>query len=179
MSPPLRIALVGFMGCGKTTVGRLLAERIGYRFVDLDDLIEEQAGKKIAEIFRGQGEDSFRALESQCLKSLEEASQIVVAAGGGAPLREENRLFFLRRAFTFYLEVTLETALARTGPGPSRPLLGQEPEALQRMFRSRLPVYEAVGRLVSVEGKSPEEIVDEMIAEMAATSGPRGHDRNA
>ena len=118
---PRRIALIGFMGSGKTTVGRLVAARLGYRFLDLDVLITENAGKSIREIFAEDGEETFRRIESDTLYSVREMNRLVIATGGGAPVRQENQEFFENLATTFYLEVSFKEFLNRTGRDHARP----------------------------------------------------------
>jgi shikimate kinase len=169
MIPP-RIALIGFMGSGKSTVGSLLAKRIGYGFIDLDDVVEKRAGMSIEDIFRTAGEDIFRSLESQCLSELGGKNGIVVATGGGTPLGTGNRDFFQRSAATFFLEVPFETALKRTGAdGPVRPLLARGEESIRRLYESRLPVYRSLGRTIPTEGKTPMEIVGRIVDELSST----------
>jgi shikimate kinase len=117
------VALIGFMGCGKTTVGRLLAARLGYAFLDLDRWLERRRGKSVRQIFQESGEEAFRDLESSALRELSSRRRVVIAAGGGAPVREANRPFF-HEASTFYLEISFEEFLrARSQPDrlPGRP----------------------------------------------------------
>ena len=169
MIPP-RIALIGFMGSGKSTVGALLAKRIGYVFVDLDGAVEKRAGMSIADIFRTAGEDIFRSLETQCLSELEGKNGIVVATGGGTPLGAGNGAFF-HNAATFFLEVPLETALRRTGTdGPVRPMLARSEESIRRLYESRLPVYRSLGRTIETAGKTPMEIVERIVDELSSTT---------
>jgi shikimate kinase len=173
--PPPRIALIGFMGSGKTTVGRLLARRIGWAFVDLDTLIVEKAGKSVAEIFSDSGEAAFREIESRCLRELGDRERVVVAAGGGAAVAEANRGFFAA-ASTFHLAVSLETALTRTGADTARPLLSRGPAVLRELFASRLPVYRSLGAEVDTEGRGPEEVAAVIVRLLGLTSreGDRG-----
>ena len=159
-----RIALIGFMGSGKSTVGRLLARRLGYRFVDVDALIEEREGRSIREIFAAEGEEAFRRLESRALRELAAAQAIVAAAGGGAPIRPENRLFFTESARTFYLEVSFDEFLERTGADPARPLLERGTEELRKLYENRRPIYESLGRPVSTAGRSPAAVVEEILS---------------
>ena len=162
-----RIALIGFMGSGKSTVGRLLARRLGYRFVDVDALIEEREGRSIREIFAAQGEEAFRRLESRALRELTAAQAIVAAAGGGAPIRPENRLFFTESARTFYLEVSFDEFLERTGADPARPLLERGTEELRKLYDERRPVYESLGRPVSTAKRSPAAVAEEILSLLA------------
>ncbi len=158
------------MGSGKSTVGALLAKRIGCVFVDLDDMVEKRAGMTIAEIFRTAGEDIFRTLESQCLSELGQRRGIVVASGGGTPLSAANRSFF-QEAATFFLEVPLDTALTRAGAeGPVRPLLALGSDAVRRLYESRLPVYRALGRTIETGGRTPREIVEKIVEELSSTT---------
>ncbi|MEE9306686.1 MAG: shikimate kinase [Spirochaetia bacterium] len=155
---PHRIALIGFMGSGKTTVGRLVASRLGYRFLDLDTLIVENAGKNIREIFDEDGEEVFRQIETDALYSLREMHRLVIATGGGAPIRQENQEFFENLARTFYLEVSYYEFLKRTGKDYSRPLLERTEKELKRLYESRLSIYRSLGRPISTNRKKPEEI---------------------
>jgi shikimate kinase len=163
-SHPPRIALIGFMGSGKSTVGRLLARELGYRFVDADQLIEKQTGRSIREIFAEKGEEEFRRLESLALEGLSRKRRVVIAAGGGAPIRLENRSFFTGSATTFYLSVSFEEFLRRTGIDPARPLLARGREELQELYNSRRPVYESLGRRIATDGRAPAEVAAEIIA---------------
>ena len=172
--PPLPVALIGFMGCGKSTVGALLAARLGRRFLDLDALIEQRAGKPIRQIFEEQGEEAFRELESRALRELGECGDapargedLVLAAGGGAPLDPENRRWFRERARTFYLQISFETFLARTASDPGRPLLRRSAEELRRLYDGRLSAYREAGTVIDAEARSPEQIVAEIQRRLA------------
>ncbi len=174
MSAPSRIALIGFMGSGKSTVGGILAEKLGYGFVDLDSLVESRAGDTVAGIFQKRGEAVFRALETESLRSLKKRDKLVIACGGGTPMQETAAGFFSRAAETFHLEVSLETALARTRVNASRPLLTQEPSMVRNLYESRLPVYRSLGRTVSTDGKSPFEVAEEIVALLASYQSSSG-----
>lgn len=164
-SLPSLIALIGFMGAGKTTVGRLLAGRLGYDFVDTDDLIVARAGAPIADVFQRKGETFFRRLEAEALLSLAGRLRMVIAAGGGAPVPEPNRGFFRAHAVTFHLRVSMRNARKRAQAvgGPVRPLLAQEDSALQHLYENRLSIYEALGRPVETDGRTPEEVADQIM----------------
>ncbi len=166
--PPRLIALIGFMGSGKTTVGRELAARIGWDFADLDALIEEGEGRSIADIFSALGESAFRSTESRYLSGLAGRERLVVAAGGGTPLSPANREFFSGAA-TFFLSVSLPVALARTGDDPSRPLLSRGLSALQSLYETRLPVYRSLGREIDTDPLTPVEVAQEILRALGLT----------
>jgi shikimate kinase len=160
---PHRIALIGFMGSGKTTVGRLVAARLGYRFLDLDILITENAGKSIREIFDEDGEETFRRIESDALYSVREMHRLVIATGGGAPVRQENQEFFENLAATFYLEVSFPQFLSRTGRDHARPLLDRSKKELEKLYNSRLPIYRSLGQRVLTDSRTPQDIASEIL----------------
>lgn len=168
--PPARVALIGFMGCGKTTVGRTLAARLGYAFLDLDQWLERRHGRSIRQIFQESGEEAFRELESSALRDLASRRKVVIAAGGGAPVREANRPFF-RQAATFYLEISFEEFLRRTAASRDRPLLGRPPEELAVLFAGRLPVYREIGERVLSEGRTPAQVTEEIIERLTRSGG--------
>ncbi len=158
------------MASGKSTVGRLLAQRLGYAFVDLDAEVEAAAGKKVAEIFRDSGEEAFRLMEEEALRRLSSRTGIVLASGGGAPLRESNRDFFRRDAASFYLEVSLGTALTRAAAERgARPLLERDADEIKKLYESRLFVYGELGRRVRTENKSPRDVAEKILSLLRAT----------
>ncbi|MBA7631243.1 Shikimate kinase [subsurface metagenome] len=161
---PPRISLIGFMGSGKSTVGPLLAQKIGYSFLDLDDLIEERCGRTITEIFSQEGEPKFRLLETEALYSLSHGKRLVIAAGGGAAVQAANRTFFRNDSFTVYLEVSFEEFKRRTGRDPARPLLKMPQKDLRELFETRLSYYKKLGRRVITDGRSPQQITGEILA---------------
>ncbi len=137
------LALAGFMGSGKTTLGREAALRLGRRFVDLDDEIERRAGTVIADLFATRGETGFRELEEEVARDvLRDGQPAVVALGGGAVLSERTRADLAARALTVLLDVEPEVAWERVAGG-DRPL-AQEPEAFHALHRERQPLYEDV-----------------------------------
>lgn len=161
---PARIALIGFMGSGKSTVGALLARELGYSFVDVDERIEREQGRSIRQIFAVEGEELFRRLESEALEILASERRIVAAAGGGAPVRPENHSFFTRAAMTFYLHVSFGEFLRRTGADPARPLLLRGQQELRTLYQGRLAAYERLGRRVPTDGRAPGEVAREILA---------------
>ena len=164
---PRRIALIGFMGSGKTTVGRLVAARLGYRFLDLDVLITENAGKSIREIFAEDGEETFRRIESDTLYSVREMNRLVIATGGGAPVRQENQEFFENLATTFYLEVSFKEFLNRTGRDHARPLLDHSKNDLVKLYKSRLPIYRGLGQRIITDARKPQDIAAAILKKMS------------
>ncbi len=154
-----RVALIGFMASGKTTVGRILAGLLDWEFVDVDDLVEAAVGTTVGEVFRVSGEEEFRRIETSCLAALAGRSRIVVASGGGAPMRDENLPFFTERSTAvFFLACPLELALARAAGGPRRPLLGRDRDEVERLYGERLPRYRALGIEVDGAGGTAGEV---------------------
>jgi shikimate kinase len=160
---PERIILIGFMGSGKSSVGRILADRLRYELVDTDALLEKRAGAPIPRIFREQGEPAFRAMESEVLAAVADRKRSVIATGGGAPAHPPNRDFFTRGDVVFHLRVSLKTARERTGRNADRPLLAQDPEVVRRLFLGRQSVYEELGQSVDTDGRTPDAVADEIM----------------
>ncbi|MDI9259884.1 shikimate kinase [Alicyclobacillus sendaiensis] len=162
----LRVALVGFMGCGKSTVGPVLARRLGFEFVDLDLDIQETAGRTIPEIFEQDGEPAFRALESECLARCALRSRLVVAPGGGVVIVERNRRLLRSQFHVVYLRAKPTTLAERLrGEADHRPLLRGHPleDRITRLLRERGAFYDEIAsQIVDVDGKSPEAIAEEI-----------------
>ena len=155
------------MGCGKTTVGKALAKRLGWEFLDTDEVIVGRYGP-ISEIFSVQGEEYFRDLETEIAKEIEGHNEAVVSVGGGFVLRKENVDSLKQGGKIVLLSAKKETLQKRLEGDTSRPLLQgkQLSLRLEELLKKRLPVYESVcDAVVSVEDCSPEEIADK-IAEM-------------
>jgi shikimate kinase len=160
--------LVGVMGAGKSTVGALLAERLGVGFHDVDAAIEAAAGKPIPEIFFDEGEDHFRALERQAVVEALASVDGVLALGGGAVMSEQIR-DALAGHTVVYLSVEFADAIRRVGLGQGRPLLALNPRAtLKHLLDQRRPLYEKVAtHVVRTDGRTPEEIATEIAALLA------------
>ena len=165
------VALIGFMGAGKTTLGRILGLRMGRRFVDLDDLIVADAGLSIAEIFRQSGEERFRDLESAALARALAGEPVVLAPGGGAPMRPANRALLRERARTFFLDVPFDELRRRTAGDTGRPLRSRPSRELQALHESRLPVYRELGELIDAGDRSPDEVAALILEKLGRLPG--------
>jgi len=158
----LRIFLTGFMGAGKTTVGRRLALRLNARFVDLDEEIEREAGASVREIFERRGEADFRVLEWQRLQATFTADPVVVATGGGTLASPANLEATRARGLIVWLHPSFATIVERIGAfgKGDRPLFRNETEAFE-LYRRRLPAYQQADLTIAI---AAEESVEEVAA---------------
>lgn len=160
---PDRLFLVGFMGCGKSTLGRLLAERLRWEFVDLDARIEETAGLSITRLFETRGESYFRRLEHEALREVAaEGGRAIVAIGGGAFVGEVNRAVIRRSGVSVWLDVPFRTISRRINGDRRRPL-AQTPDQIHHLFRSRLPYYHEADIRLRVGDATPNRIAREVL----------------
>ncbi len=159
------VILVGMMGSGKSTVGRRLAARLGRRFVDADKVLEERCGVPIPTIFEVEGEAGFRRREASLLDDLTREPSIVLATGGGAVMREDNRRLLAQRGFVVFLDATLADLWQRLRRDRSRPLLqtGNPRERVAELLALRIPLYREIAHLVVVSGRQP---VDDLVADI-------------
>jgi shikimate kinase len=157
------VAIVGYMGSGKSTLGRLLARATGLEFVDLDRTITKNAGEEIPQIFAKHGEAGFRDLEHEALReALEGKTPSIVACGGGVVVRPENRAL-LRGATTVFLREDVEVLYGRTR-GTGRPLRAASREEFESRYAERLPFYTEVADIeVEVDGRSPSRVMEEVL----------------
>jgi len=173
---PRRIVLVGFMGSGKTTVGRRLSGILGWTLVDMDTQIEAEAGLSVADMFRERGEAFFREQETRLARALGDRERIVVAAGGGAFATPATRDALRAGAATVWLRCELDTILSRLPLDGSRPLASSR-ETIRRLFAEREPSYRLADLSVDASRRSPEavarEIADCLFAGRAV-AGPGG-----
>jgi shikimate kinase len=160
------VFLVGFMAAGKSTVGRALAEKLNFQFVDLDDRIEARAQKTVREIFAEFGETHFRQLEREAIQACVELKDTIVALGGGAYIAEENRRILRAIGKTVWLDCPLETCLSRIIADGSRPL-AKSPEEMRELLNKRLPAYSLADIRVAVGVKNAEQIAEEIIEILA------------
>jgi len=171
MNPPPRqirnVALIGFMGCGKSTVGQALARRLDFGFVDTDRLIEAQAGRSIPEIFAQEGEAAFRARERAVVESLATRERLVIATGGGVGAQPDLLESLKGHALVVWLWASPETLWERCRQQTHRPLL-QVPDPLARireLLAAREPVYRRADLLINIEGRAQWQLVGQIAAE--------------
>ncbi len=168
MSPPTRLLLVGMMGAGKTTVGRMLAQRLGWSYLDSDAQVEQMTGSTVPELFATRGEDAFRAEETRALADAVAGDEPrVISVAGGAVLSAANRALLGSAGTVVWLRADPATLAVRVGDGEGRPLLGVDPAgALAPMDAVRRPLYAQVADIVvDVEGRSPDEVVAAVLKE--------------
>jgi shikimate kinase len=157
-----KVILIGPMGSGKTTIGSLLAEKLGLNFRDTDHLIEEQEEKTVSQIFLDQGEDAFRAIEKRVLREELLTDGTVLSLGGGAPISIDAQSALRAIAsHIIFLDISLSTVAPRIGFNRDRPLLLNNPRGQwQTLMEARRPIYEALAdATINVDDKSEEEIV--------------------
>jgi len=165
-----RLALVGMMGAGKTTVGRLCAARLGWEYFDSDAQVVEGTGRTVPELFTEEGEAVFRAHESRVLlEALSGERPVVVSAAGGVVLSEGNRELLRRSATVVWLRAGVATLTRRVGEGAGRPLLDADPAtSLAALDEVRRPLYATVAHaVVDVDELAPDEVADQVLDELA------------
>ena len=167
----MNVTLIGYRGTGKSTVARLLAERLGWKWVDADAYLEQKARQTISQIFDTEGEQGFRRRETEVITDLTGRDRTVLAAGGGAVLREENRQAICRSGLTVWLVASPEAICQRmetdTTTASRRPRLTAcgGIEEIRKLLSQREPLYRACADLVvSSEDRSAHEIADELAA---------------
>jgi len=174
--------LIGPMGAGKSTIGRLLAAELARDFVDSDHAIQDRCGADIPWIFDVEGESGFRQREVQMINELTRRTPIVLATGGGAVLREENRRVLRDRGTVIYLMTTVEQQLRRTSRDRNRPLLQCEnrEQVLYDMFAKRDPLYRSTADVsVRTDRRSPRAVVNEILRRVQRLVDPLQPDESA
>jgi shikimate kinase len=172
--PADNVILVGFMGAGKSACGRLLARRLGRCFVETDDIIVSRDGRPISEIFRQDGEEAFRRLESEAVGALRLKSGDVIATGGGLPCRE-GRMGALRELGTVvWLRGDLAVLLARAARSGARPMLsGRTPGELEALYRVREPYYAQAHLTVDTAGLGLDQVVARILTALRQAHAAR------
>jgi shikimate kinase len=159
------IVLTGFMGTGKTAVGRELSRLLSMQLIDVDAEIEAGQKMTINEIFQRFGEKYFRDLETETIRRIVAGNNLIISTGGGAVLREENMEALRENGIVFCLDAHPETILERTNRSEDRPLLRTEdPMAkIKELLNFRRPFYKKAGTLIDTEGKTPLQIAEEIV----------------
>ena len=170
------VVLVGFMGSGKSSVGRELARRFGAPFVDVDERIESEAGCRIRDLFGREGEPAFRVREKAALRDALTVKGCVIATGGGAFADEENRALLRSYAPVVFLEAAVETLLERLAGDLGRPLLrgGDREEAVRELLSRREPGYRTADVTVRTDGRTVEDVAGEVADWIGRTEGRAG-----
>lgn len=160
------IYLIGFMGCGKSTVSRLLAERLSVERLEMDEMLVQQAGKPVTKIFEEDGEEAFRLMESQLICRIGAGKPAVVSCGGGAALRQENVRNMKASGTIVLLSASPETIFGRVRHSTHRPILNghMNVDYIAELMGKREPFYrEAADVIVPVDGKTPEQVTEEIL----------------
>ncbi len=167
------IVLTGFMGTGKTVVGKRLSKLLNMELVDVDTEIEKAENMTINEIFRRFGESRFRELETEMIKRLSEKNNVIISTGGGAVLKKENVDALRKNGVIVCLLATPETILKRTSHTATRPLLQVEDplKRIKELLDYRKPFYEKADIMIDTEGKTPSQIAEEIVKKIRGEDG--------
>jgi shikimate kinase len=167
MSAPPRVLLIGMMGAGKSTTGHLLADRLGWPYLDSDDEVLHRTGRTVPEIWKTDGEAAFRAQEARVLaEATTSDGPVIVAVAGGAVLDPENRARIRAAGLVVWLRAGIAVLAERVGSGTGRPLLEEGPlAALEQLSEARAPIYAELADLVfDVDHMSPPQVVERIVA---------------
>ncbi|MEO3947576.1 shikimate kinase [Gorillibacterium sp. CAU 1737] len=163
----INLILVGFMGTGKSTIGRLAADRLGYAYRDSDQEVERATGMTIPEIFAEKGEDFFRDKETAVLHKLLRNNRQVISTGGGSVLREENRRLMLEHGVVAELIASKETIIRRVSKDRNRPLLaGDVRERVAALLTQRAGAYAFAHHHLETDGYAPEDVVELLLSRL-------------
>ena len=161
------IVLMGFMGAGKTTIGKKLAKALECEFIDTDEWIEKEQGRKISDIFAEEGESAFRNMETDLLKRLQNSEdKFVLSIGGGMPVREENRALLRNLGTVVYLKTSKEEIIRRVSGDTNRPLLqgGALEEKVTNLMNAREQIYRETACVeILTDDKEPQKVVSEIL----------------
>ncbi|MDA8046875.1 MAG: shikimate kinase [Actinomycetota bacterium] len=175
MTEPAKVLLIGMMGAGKSTTGHLLAERLGWPYLDSDDQVERSTGRTVPQIWKEDGEPAFRREETRVLQeACSAAGPAVIGVAGGAVLDLDNRAAIRGAGLVVWLRAEVPTLAARVGTGSGRPLLDEGPAAaLARLSAERAPVYAELADLVfDVDRLAPPQVVDRITEALGAKRSP-------
>jgi shikimate kinase len=169
------IALIGFMGAGKTSVGRLVAENLGFEFLDTDELIQSRTGRTIADIFAKEGESAFRALEKQMVQELSAREKTVISTGGGLPTNADNLKALKSFALVVCLWASPEKIWERVRNQSHRPLLhdADPQKKIRGLLAAREPFYKQADVLVNVDLRNVREVVQQMVVQFKLATRER------
>lgn len=158
------IVLLGFMGTGKTAIGRRLAQKFGMEFVDIDDLIQKDQKKSIAKIFEENGEPYFRDVEKRIIREISEKQGLVIGAGGGAVLFDENLKNLEKNGILICLTATPDVILKRTRGLAHRPLLNVEDpkKRIEELLQKRAPYYAKIKNQIDTSNLTPDQVAEEI-----------------
>lgn len=162
----MNIVLIGFMGCGKTTVGRIISQILNWEFIDTDDLIIERTKCSISYIFAKYGEMYFRKIESDVIKDIADKDKCVISLGGGAVLNEQNLSELRKKSLIFYLKGSPETIISHIGNNKDRPLLqtSNPYETVKELLNKRHPLYiNNCNYFIDIDEKDPYAIAKEIV----------------
>lgn len=164
----LNIILVGFMGTGKTTVGKVLAARLQRHFMDMDAELEARAGKPISRIFAEDGEPAFRLIERNLVVELSRQGNLIIAAGGGIVLNPDNIRDFSATGHVICLKATSDEIIRRVSGCSHRPLLeqGDKGERIRKLLQQRRHFYDTIAIQVETTGKTPDEVVARVLGKI-------------
>ena len=174
--PPANVALIGFMGAGKTSVGRLVAENLGFEFLDTDELIQSRTGRTIADIFAKEGESAFRALEKQMVQELSAREKTVISTGGGLPTNADNLKALKSYALVVCLWASPEKIWERVRNQSHRPLLhdADPQKKIRELLAAREPFYKQADVLINTDLRSVREAAQQIALQFKlATRPPR------
>ncbi len=162
------IVLTGFMGTGKTEVGRELSRLLGLKIIDIDNEIEKAEGISINDIFERYGESKFREIETEMIKKISAEKNLIISTGGGVVLKEENIKMLKKNGIIVCLFATPETIFERTKYNSDRPLLKvNDPlKKIKELLEYRLPFYKKADIVIDTEGKTPSQVAEEITKEI-------------
>ena len=163
----MKIVLLGFMGSGKSTIGRLLSERLEVPFLDLDEEIIRKTELSIPEIFSSLGEEKFREIEREVLTGLlSKPGSLVISTGGGVPAYKDNMELINKNSISIYLKADFEKLWERISKDGNRPLVAAGKEKVRKLFERRIPFYERADIVVRTDSQTPEETIDEILKKL-------------